>query len=325
MKEVERQLMVSIRCLVYNHEPYIRQCLDGFVMQKTNFRFEAIVHDDASTDGTATIIHEYVKKYPDIIKPIYEKENQYSKHDGSLKKVVDARMQGKYVALCEGDDYWIDPLKLQKEYDYLEAHPNKALVYTDCDVFFHKEKKRFYSVFHSGFLRNGNDYKDFVLNGNYLAPCSWLCRGKLYDISIPPFVTDSTLFISLYSFENDLIGYIDDVTCTYRIIHGSASHSNDIEKRYHYFKGVLETYKYYIEKTKDLFSEQELDSFFYKKYRHILPFALVLNDNEMIRVIKNVYLQKMDFKGKLMLVLSKYSFIRKMMYNILCYKISKGL
>ena len=84
-------------------------------MQKTNFRFEAIVHDDASTDGTATIIKEYAEKYPDIIKPILETENQYSKHDGSLRRIVDeACLGGKYVAWCEGDDYWIDALKLQK-------------------------------------------------------------------------------------------------------------------------------------------------------------------------------------------------------------------
>ena len=80
MRENE-PLMVTILCLVYNHESYIRQCLEGFVMQKTNFRFEAIVHDDASTDGTAAIIREYAEKYPDIIKPIFETENQYSKGD----------------------------------------------------------------------------------------------------------------------------------------------------------------------------------------------------------------------------------------------------
>lgn len=115
--------MVSIRCITYNHEPYIRQCLEGFVMQKTNFKFEAIVHDDASTDHTADIIREYAAKYPDIIKPIYETENQYSKHDGSLRRIMDAACTGKYIALCEGDDYWIDPLKLQKQVDAMEQHP----------------------------------------------------------------------------------------------------------------------------------------------------------------------------------------------------------
>ena len=81
---MKKELTVTIHCLAYNHEPYIRQCLDGFVMQKTNFRYEAIVHDDASTDSTAAIIKEYAEKYPDIIKPIFETENQYSKKDGSV-------------------------------------------------------------------------------------------------------------------------------------------------------------------------------------------------------------------------------------------------
>lgn len=127
-----RPLMVSIKCLAYNHESFIRQCLEGFVMQKTNFRFEAIVHDDASTDGTAAIIREYAEKYPGIIKPIYETENQYSKHDGSLRRIMNAHIHGKYVALCEGDDYWTDPLKLQKQVEFLEVNPQCALTYHAC-------------------------------------------------------------------------------------------------------------------------------------------------------------------------------------------------
>ena len=123
-------ILVSIRCLVYNHEPYLRQCLEGFVMQKTNFRFEAIVHDDASTDGSAKIIREYAEKYPDIIKPIYETENQYSKRDGSLTRIMNTACRGKYIAICEGDDYWIDPLKLQKQVSILENNINVFMVYT---------------------------------------------------------------------------------------------------------------------------------------------------------------------------------------------------
>jgi len=120
----EQPLMVSIKCMVYNHEPYIRQCLEGFVMQKTDFRFEAIVHDDASTDGSAAIIREYAEKYPNIIKPILETENQWSKHDGSLARIMDAACQGKYIAFCEGDDYWTDPTKLQRQVSFLERHPD---------------------------------------------------------------------------------------------------------------------------------------------------------------------------------------------------------
>jgi len=119
--------LVSIRCLVYNHEPFLRQCLDGFVMQQTTFPFEAIIHDDASTDGSASIIREYAEKYPDIIKPIFEAENQWGK--GTISKIVNAAIHpnSKYIAVCEGDDYWTDPHKLQIQVDFLESHPDYAL------------------------------------------------------------------------------------------------------------------------------------------------------------------------------------------------------
>lgn len=127
MKQEEKTPLVFVLCMVYNHGPYLRQCLDGFVMQQTSFPFEVIVHDDASTDGSADIIREYADKYPDIIKPVYETENQYSKGADSAagKKLEAAISHGvKYRAVCEGDDYWIDPLKLQKQFDFLEAHPD---------------------------------------------------------------------------------------------------------------------------------------------------------------------------------------------------------
>lgn len=128
------EALVTIRCFTYNHESYIRQCLEGFVRQKTTFPFQALVHDDASTDGTAKIIQEYAEKYPDIIVPILQKENLFSRKDDSVNRAVDAYPHGKYVALCEGDDYWTDPLKLQKQVDYLEAHPECSLVCSDARV-----------------------------------------------------------------------------------------------------------------------------------------------------------------------------------------------
>lgn len=126
--------LVVIRSLVYNHEPYLRQCLDGFVMQQTTFPFVAVVHDDCSTDNSAAILREYAEKYPDIIKPVYETENQYSKPGGALIKALDAACKkygpdAKYYAPCEGDDYWTDPHKLQKQVEFLEAHPDYAMVY----------------------------------------------------------------------------------------------------------------------------------------------------------------------------------------------------
>lgn len=116
-------IMVSVVCAAYNHENYIRDALEGFVNQKTNFKFEVLINDDASTDGTADIIREYEKKYPEIIKPIYQTENQYSKGIRLVRKFIFPMVQGKYVAYCEGDDYWCDENKLQMQVDYLENHP----------------------------------------------------------------------------------------------------------------------------------------------------------------------------------------------------------
>lgn len=135
------KVMLTIWCTTYNHEPYIRQCLEGFVMQKTTFRFEAIVHDDASTDETATIIREYAEKYPNIIKPIFETENQYSKKNGTIPKIMNENTHGKYVAFCEGDDYWIDPLKLQKQVDFLEYHPEYVLCFHNAVKYYENFNK----------------------------------------------------------------------------------------------------------------------------------------------------------------------------------------
>lgn len=114
--------LVSICCITYNHEKYIRDALEGFVMQETNFPFEVLIHDDASTDRTADIIREYEKKYPDIIKPIYQKENQYSKGIKISATYNFPRAQGKYIALCEGDDFWTDKKKLQIQTDFMEKN-----------------------------------------------------------------------------------------------------------------------------------------------------------------------------------------------------------
>ena len=125
---LNREIAVSIICITYNHEEYIRDALNSFVMQKTDFQFEILIHDDASTDNTAAIIREYEIRYPEIIKPIYQKENQYSKGlalgepFAFIDKYQYSRVKGKYIALCEGDDYWTDQYKLQKQFDAMEEH-----------------------------------------------------------------------------------------------------------------------------------------------------------------------------------------------------------
>lgn len=134
--EDNREVLLVIYCLVYNHEPYLRMCLDGFVSQKTNFRYLAVIHEDASTDNSASILREYEEKYPNIIKVIYETENQWSK--GNLTRIMkDAidEINPKYQTLCEGDDYWTDPYKLQKQMDIMEAHPEYSVCFHRTDVY----------------------------------------------------------------------------------------------------------------------------------------------------------------------------------------------
>lgn len=127
--KTDTNVMVSICCLTYNHENYIKDALDSFLMQQTNFVFEVLIHDDASTDNTAKIIEQYKKLYPEIIKPIIQTENQRSKLGGGMNPRFNyPRAQGKYIALCEGDDYWTDPTKLQKQVDFLEANEEFTLV-----------------------------------------------------------------------------------------------------------------------------------------------------------------------------------------------------
>ncbi|MBQ3037123.1 MAG: glycosyltransferase family 2 protein [Lachnospiraceae bacterium] len=140
------EIMVSIYCLAYNHEKYIKSALDGFVMQKTNFHYEVFVHDDASKDRTAEIIKEYQIKYPEIIKPIFQTENQYSKGINISDTFIFPLMKGKYIAVCEGDDFWCDEYKLQKQVDFLEEHPE----YSACahNTLFRNEKNGEEYIFH---------------------------------------------------------------------------------------------------------------------------------------------------------------------------------
>lgn len=128
--------LVSVCCITYNHEKYISDAIEGFLMQKTTFPFEIIIHDDASVDGTANIINDYAKKHKDQIIPILQKENQYSQGISPSQTYVWPRARGKYIALCEGDDFWTDSHKLQVQIDALEIN-------SYCDISFHPVIKKF--------------------------------------------------------------------------------------------------------------------------------------------------------------------------------------
>lgn len=231
---MDNNVVVTIRCLVYNHEQYLRDCLEGFVMQKTNFPFEAIVHDDASTDGSAAIIKEYAEKYPDIIKPIYETENQYSKHDGSLRRIMDSHTRGKYIAYCEGDDYWIDPLKLQKQVDFLENHSEFSMCFTDFTFYIQKTGRQYYRPFTRKQIIDLN----LLLKHNVVPTLTVLYRREItsdYYKNVVPCMPswpmgDYPLWIWVAS--KTPLYRIPDNTAVYRVLQNSASHSKDESKSF---------------------------------------------------------------------------------------------
>lgn len=127
--------LVSISVISYNHGPFIEKCLEGLVSQKTEFEFEILIHDDASTDETKSIIENFVKRYPLQIKPYYQEKNQYSQGQrGMNAKFNFPRANGDYIALCEGDDYWINPYKLQSQVDILEQDKTLVACFTNAFI-----------------------------------------------------------------------------------------------------------------------------------------------------------------------------------------------
>lgn len=232
----EQPILLAIHCLVYNHEPYLRDCFEGFVMQKTNFRFVAIVHDDVSTDGSAAIIREYTEKYPEIFRPIYETENQYSKHDGSLERIMNAAIDAtgaEYVAMCEGDDYWTDPLKLQKQVDILEEDETLMACCTNCSVV-DNHSQTIHPVRPEFVVKDNKEgrynLRDFFRDDHQYPTLSVIYRNSHIDEvrakyihTANAFLGDWTLWICLLIYGD--IYFLNEVTCAYRINPTSVTHT----------------------------------------------------------------------------------------------------
>jgi glycosyltransferase involved in cell wall biosynthesis len=211
---------VSICCITYNHEKYIRDAIEGFLSQKTTFPIEVIIHDDASTDGTTNIIKEYADKYPNLIVPILQSENQLSKGLRPSPTYVWPRARGKYIALCEGDDFWTDPLKLQKQVDFLEAHEDCSWCFHASTVVDEKTKLTKTMMRPKQIPRNGKfTIKDVItVGGGFYATASSMFRTASI-INIPEWffnapVGDFPLALIASCYGD--IGYIDSSMCVYR-------------------------------------------------------------------------------------------------------------
>lgn len=174
----DKNIKVSVVCLVYNHGKYLRDCLEGIVRQKTDFSFEAIIHDDCSTDDSVEIINEYAVKYPTIIRPILEEVNLYSKHNGSLRRAVDKEVKGEYVALCEGDDFWTDPIKLQMQVDFLDLHPDYTLCFHNVHIIIESNRRQFVKIY--SHLKTGDYSANEIIYKWTVPTCSAVMRSECY-------------------------------------------------------------------------------------------------------------------------------------------------
>lgn len=159
---------VSVICSVYNHEPYLSKCLDSMLEQETSFPYEILIHDDASTDGCQLIIKEYQEKYPHIIKAVLQNENQFSKGNVHVETILFPMVRGKYICYLEGDDYWCNKFKLQRQYDALENNDNCSIAVhkTQCVSFAGEKLNKIIGegIFHPGII-NGDDFLRIFLQG----------------------------------------------------------------------------------------------------------------------------------------------------------------
>lgn len=231
--------LVSISCITYNHENYIRDAIEGFLMQKTTFPVEILIHDDASTDKTASIVREYEEKYPHLIKPIYQTENQYSKRDGTIGRIQRGRARGKYYAICEGDDYWIDPLKLQKQVDFLEANPEYSMCFHNAMLLYEddKSKNRPFTELEE------REYGPIEIFSKWTIPtASVVFRVSMYQkVSHPDFMYgDIVLFLNLAT--KGKLRAINEVMSVYRIHSAGITNSlrnNTLEYKEKYLKHLI--------------------------------------------------------------------------------------
>lgn len=227
MKE-GNDILLSICCVSYNHEKYLEQCLNSFCNQKTEFKFEVLIHDDASTDNTQEIIKKFEKKYPNIIKPILQTENQFSQGKVRIHSIFNfPRAKGKYIALCESDDYWTDDLKLAKQVTLLENNPKCTLSFHSNSYVFPKELSYKDKVYQP-VKRDSNiyDIKDIIkYGGNFMHTGSMVFLKSALPPSGIEWIEKSPvgdLPLSMYFALQGNIIYCEDNMSSYRVFTDSS-------------------------------------------------------------------------------------------------------
>lgn len=277
---------VSILCLAFNHEKYIKDAIEGFLMQKTSFPIEIIINEDCSTDATADIIREYELKYPELIKPVYHKKNVYSQGININAEYMLPLATGKYVALCDGDDYWTDPHKLQKQYDALEKNPECLMCLhrvRDLNVRDANESPARYlprSTLPTGIV-DSHRFFELIGDGDFFNEVCYFFRAdeyRRYQENYPEFAhlfmknkTDDAPMIDYFGCLSNVY-YINDCMAVYRRF-TSGSWSEGMRKRTseeksNYFKNAVEAQKAFDVFSEGRFSKELFPSRQYFKFNY---------------------------------------------------------
>ena len=248
--------LVSIQIITYNHAPFIAQAIEGVLKQETNFPFELVIGEDCSTDGTREIVFEYQKKYPHIIGVITSEKNVGAKKN--FYRTMKA-CRGKYIAFCEGDDYWHHPLKLQKQLDYLESHPECGLLFADYDLY-HVNSRRLIKSYNcrKGFESFADLTTEDLLGSRRLMTLTAVIRRDLYEqvVEKDPYLHQSESFLmgdTQLWVEAALISkvsYKPESLATYHVHGESASNSRDQIKHLRFYKSNYEMRLYLFDKHK---------------------------------------------------------------------------
>ena len=282
---------VTIVCITYNQEKFIKQALDSFVMQKTNFDFQVIISDDCSTDSTPNIIKEYEQKYPNIIKAFYQKENL-----GSFKnyKFALSQAKSKYLIVNEGDDYFIDINKLQKQVDFLEGHPDYSICFHPVKVIY-EDKPNKTNIYPSKKLLSEELTFEKLLFNNFIQTNSVVYRWRFLDEDIneviPTGIIPSDWYLHLCHAKVGKIGVLKDVMSVYRRHSGGIwSDTDATSKNLHRRHGLKEIkmYNSVYERLSDK-SDKYLNEKYLPTFKQIVDNYYNFGDIDKLAEIKSLY------------------------------------
>jgi len=264
---------LSVWVLTYNHQDFILKCLSSIFDQNTKFSFNVVIGDDFSNDKTFYKIYDICKKTTIPTSIIRSKKNQWTKTGTKLASELYDLCKGKYVALCEGDDYWTDPYKLQKQVDYLEANPDCSFCFTDCQVERNKTVQQVHPNFNEENQFTGIDFADQT--GSIAQTCTWLVRRECIQ-NLPKWVTCSYTAdwcMQIYFSKFGKGGYIPESTAVYRI------HQNGVWSKLSPFEGWRKNLEFYKTAIKH-FKEKSLKNRLKKRIRNTIIDALELANTQ---------------------------------------------